>query len=278
MRIYYLSIFALGLTVGILHAITLSSATDAVLQVIGAVVASVIGLIVGQHQRLSNGALLAISMPHVAGIVGTILIGYWAGWAGGKVWINHHYRLGSEIETLTLKEQTDARRLIAVYDVLGVPPEQARARIVEIAVQGSGRACRNMSVGEQLSVLHGTKKVAMACGFKGLSAQMARAENALTQLKADPPKAEGPVRSLVLGLSMLPPDQNLEAFADQVAAGACRLNVNLANRLQDLVHVLDGCVPTIEAELARVLATSPELKARDVTRGATVNETLLRDR
>ena len=272
MRFYFAALLALGVTIGVMHAITVSSATDSVLQIIGAVLAAVLGLLVGENQSLNDKPLLSRSLPIVSGIVAILLGGYWVGWAGGKAWTNHHLRTGTLVAELSPRDQADAQRLMAVYDSLGVDPNTARKRMDVIAGEISKGLCRRLDLGERLDVLNSVREPARDCGFEALGGQLERANPALTSYLQDPARAEGPARSLRLELQKLPASQSLAAFSSAVGAGTCALPPPLAERLKALVRLNSGCMPSFAAELDRVLQTAPEISGGSGRRGSMLNE------
>ncbi|WP_299817593.1 hypothetical protein [uncultured Roseibium sp.] len=273
LKIFFFSLFVLGVSIGGIQALTLSSTSAAILQILGAIVAASLALIAGSDAIVGDKQAMRQTLPLMGSIVLLLLAGYWAGWGVGKVGLDSHFKLGSRFSHLTSGEIVDAHRLLAINEALGVPRAVTRERILEIRPnEEDGKfPCIRLTDENVLDIAMTATGLAKACSVESLALLSSKAAQ-IHQEKTAGNEWHDRFRSLQIDLRILDFQGAISRLTQKLEEAQCAGPPLFRERLILLSKNLKNCVPDLDTEIGRVLRAAPELKAESLTRIRTVNE------
>ena len=268
-RTFLIAVGALGATVGILHAATQSPTSASVLQILGALIAVCVGVIAGSESILGDRKALKETLPILPKTALILLASYWLGFVATKYTLaNTVFTLGKDLAHLSAKERTDAHRLLTLNEALGVPRTVTRQRILELAPKdGAVARCIALSTLNELQILAATADPNRSCKLS-LGTEVWEEASALTDV-FEAGEYSQRLERLRLSVRLLPKGQDLHALAQD----GCLANESILRaKVMALAAMYEGCVPSLEDEIQRVLKSAPEIDSGGLTRVRVVPE------
>lgn len=282
-KLFYAAIFLLGATVGVLHGLSLSPVSSAVLQILGTIAAGSVGLIAGTGRQLPTPVVMRQILPGLTAIIFSVLAGYWAGWGGAKLYLIDRHGLPSTLSGLSSKQKVDAYRLITIGRAIGVPKAVTEARISQLALKPEALSIRQLDRQEEARAIARLAQEAGNC--------KPYAQEAYFETLAEIEKLGKDARKLIARFSankwvmqyldlrmnalLIPLPQDAPDFGSLMAAADCKIDDKAKRQIAALDRTLKGEPTTIEDEIKRILANSPDISSETLLRDPGVeNETL----
>ena len=267
-----IAITGVGATIGVMHALSVSPTSLAVLEILAAIVAGVVGLLASKWALTGNRSFLRQTNGLVAMVIAAVISGYWGGWISARNMTTWMDMPGQSLTHLSARDRVDAYRLMAINEELGVPRTETLARILELMPANSTNRshCAAMTARDVLELADIAYRIAGAgaggCGQPSsphnLQATLASSSSVLASQELDAGNTlrtpdSGHARRAMVDLSV---DGELRHLADGSQSGTCAMPVSeqqghefLIQRLASIGDRIVGCNTGLEAEIERVL-------------------------
>ena len=135
--LYVTSIAALGATIGVIHAITSSPASEIVIEVIGAGFAAALALVAIEREVHKQAKVEANVLPLIAVVMFALLSGYWGSWLSVKLYQSNQMTLESSLHGLSIEDRAAAIQIILQQQRIGID----RATVVQELAAISSAVC-----------------------------------------------------------------------------------------------------------------------------------------
>lgn len=271
---FYAAVFLLGATVGALHGLSLSPVSSAVLQILGTIAASAVGLVAGTGRKLPTAIVLRQTLPALTAIIFAVLAGYWAGWGVTKLYLADSYRLTAELADLSSKQKVDAYRLIAIGRAVGVPKAVSEARISQLALNPEALRVRRLDRQEETRAIARLALEAGNCKRTAPEAYVATLDE-IAKLDDDARKVitrfsgnKWVMQYLDLRMNtlLIPLPEDAPDFNSLMTAAGCNLDEKARRQIAALERTLKNEPTTIEGEIRRILANTPDVSSESLLR------------
>lgn len=283
LRIFYFAVFCLGATVGALHALSLSPLSSAVLQILGTIAAGSLGILANNEKSAPGLLRIRQTLPALSAVIFAVLLGYWGAWWVTKEVLIARHALSATMPEMSAKERLDAYRLTAVARSLGIPRDVVEARISELVSLPEFEQRRELTPQEEARIIARLGLEAGNCQrrapdtfqtyFEEIIELGDDANGVLDRLLANNWTQQ--YLDLRANTLLMPLPLDAPTFSEIMLAAGCNHNEQAKRQFLALDANLSGKITTIQHEIDRLLASSPDINTNFILRNPDVdNETL----
>lgn len=270
-RVFYFALFCLGTTIGVLHALSLSPISSAVLQILGSIGAGGIAILAGTEKGGPTPDRLRQALPALSAVMFSVLVGYWTAWWATKEYMITQYMLPQNMPDLSAQQELDAYRLIGVARALGVPRKVIEARVIELSQMSTQRP---LTPQEEVRII---ARLALEAGnCRNIAPD--RLKSYLKEVEDLGKDAEKLIvrfagnnwvqkyLEIRINLLLLPLPLDAQSFKALMTQSNCKHNELAIRQFEALDQSLFGGVTTIGDEIKRLLASASELSRSAILR------------